>query len=132
MNITINGEPWLTEPWQPDQPWIQPQPWVYPNTITYPNTPMKTIKRVTRTVEKYSSKGEYLGKEIITEEIEDVEVPDYSWKLDTTIYPITISGETITVSNLGGSCDCINTGVSCNYTNINSPWNQNVSFTSQN
>lgn len=66
-------------------------------TPLYPqfNQPTKKIKRITRTVEKYSPSGEYLGREIITEDVEDIEVPDYTWRpTNFDQYPITISDTT--------------------------------------
>ena len=50
--------------------------------VTYPGTtwnpPMKMVKRVTKTIDKYDCEGRYLGREIITEETEDVYVQDWN------------------------------------------------------
>ncbi len=50
----------------------------YPNFPSYPdysNYEIKKIKRTTRTIEKYNKKGKLVGKEVITEEEEIVDVP---------------------------------------------------------
>jgi hypothetical protein len=52
---------------------------IYQPSYTYYYTyPTKKIKRVTRTIEKYGSQGELIGREVITEDVEDIEVPDYT------------------------------------------------------
>ena len=62
---------------------------VHPLTV-YPSSPttvpiyqewnqIKRIKRITKTVEKFDKNGKYMGKEVITEDHEDVEVPNYEW-----------------------------------------------------
>ena len=64
MNETFPGEyrnEFSTYPWSPTTDPYQWQPSI------------KTIKRVTRTVDKYDSEGRFIGREIITEEYEDVE-----------------------------------------------------------
>ena len=33
----------------------------------------KIVKRVTKTIDRYSPSGEYLGREVITEEYEDIQ-----------------------------------------------------------
>jgi len=44
------------------------------STNPYEVTPkIKIIKRVTKTIEKYDSGGKLIGKEVITEEYEDIE-----------------------------------------------------------
>lgn len=72
-------------------------------TFTY-SYPTKKIKRITRTIEKYAPSGEYLGREIITEDLEDIEVPDYSQQPFTQPqfynFP-TICDGTITLSGTG-------------------------------
>ena len=109
---------WIPNPWEPWMP--EPIPITpYPNT---PNVPTKTIKRITCTIEKYGPIGEYLGREVITEDLEDVEVPDYSWKPDYNNYPIITCNYPIITYDLIYNIS----------TDINSPYNQNVSFTSQN
>jgi hypothetical protein len=55
---------------------ITPYP-IYP----YPSQPTKMVKRTTKTVEKWGPQGEYLGREVITEEVEDIIVPDYQWTI---------------------------------------------------
>ena len=53
----------------------------YPNFPSYPQTvpnqycEIKKIKRITRTIEKYNKKGNLIGKEVITEEEEIIDVP---------------------------------------------------------
>ena len=44
-----------------------------------PNKKLITVKKTTKTIEKYGPQGEYLGKEVITEEVEhhEKEVYDY-------------------------------------------------------
>ena len=76
--------------------------------------PTKKVKRITRTIEKWDASGQYLGKEVITEDIEDVEVPDYSWKPDYNDYPITCGIQQPSNNSLVTS------------------YSSNVSFTSQN
>jgi len=49
----------------------------YPGISTW-NPQMKMVKRVTKTIDKYDCEGRYLGREIITEEYEDVYVQDWS------------------------------------------------------
>ena len=39
----------------------------------------KTIKRYTKTIEKYGPNGEYLGKEIIITDEEDIQVQDWDY-----------------------------------------------------
>jgi len=71
------------------------------NTIgNFPKT--KTIKRVTKTIEKYDLDGKLIGKEIITEDYEDIQKQICD---DNLIYPETpwivtsFSGNTHTYSN---------------------------------
>ena len=54
--------------------------WDYPSypTVPYPQFPTKTVKRTTKTIEKYGPDGEYLGKEVITTDEEDIQVQDWS------------------------------------------------------
>ncbi len=42
------------------------------------NCPMKNIKRTTKTIEKWGPEGEYLGKEVITTDEENIQVQDWS------------------------------------------------------
>ena len=50
-------------------------------TPTWPLTPQRigVTKKITRTIEKYGPNGEYLGKEIITEETYDEAPPSPPW-----------------------------------------------------
>lgn len=59
-----------TGDWYPILPNI---PWSQPET--------KKVKKITRTIEKYDQDGKFIGKEIITEEVEDIQI----WK-SPTIY----------------------------------------------
>lgn len=92
-----------------------PYPWVPVSPTVTPVYPTKMVKRITRTIQKYGPYGEYLGKEIITEDQEDVEVPDYNYPAQPFYdyypaqpfydyeyheYPITISSDDCnTISN---------------------------------
>jgi len=77
-----------------DGPWV-----VYPTTTDNPEPQLtKKIKRVTRTIEKWDARGEYLGKEVIIEDAEDVEIPDYTWHPDGDKYIVTWYNSTL-VSN---------------------------------
>jgi len=74
--------------------------WPYPyepTTVPQPIYPTKTIKRTTKTIEKYGPEGEYLGKEIITTDEEDIQVQDWSGT-------ITITGITATDTPSTTSC----------------------------
>jgi hypothetical protein len=48
-----------------------------PYTIPATYYPTKTIKRTTKTIEKYGPNGEYLGKEVITTDKEDILIQDW-------------------------------------------------------
>ena len=45
------------------------------------NYPMKNVKRTTKTIEKWGPDGEYLGKEVIVTDEENVQVQDWSNQL---------------------------------------------------
>lgn len=98
--------------------------WIPVSPTTTPVYPTKMVKRITRTIEKYGPEGEYLGKEIIIEDQEDVEVPDYNYApqpfydYEYHQYPITISSD---------DCNTFSTSeVSSSDTAIFDP---NISFT---
>ena len=77
--------------WYPSIPWE-----------SQPET--KKIKRITRTIEKYSPDGKLLGKEVITEEVEDIEKK--VWISGPTYIPgsgtINIGGGSSTISGTNG------------------------------
>ena len=69
--------------------------------VTYPGwNPQKMIRRVTKTIDKYDCEGRYLGREVITEETEDVYVQD--WNQPIQPIPDVWCGNTGTV-NLNNS-----------------------------
>lgn len=73
----------------------------YPNYPNYYQPVPRHIKRVTKTIEKYGPNGEYLGKEVITIDKEDIveQVYDY-WVTGTERYPGTITtGEGTIISD---------------------------------
>ena len=49
-----------------------------PYTVPSYQPETRKVKRTTKTIEKYGPDGEYLGKEVITEEVEDFERQVYS------------------------------------------------------
>lgn len=106
----------MTYPWMPDNPTVTP---VYPT---------KMVKRTTRTVEKYGPEGEYLGKEIITEDTEDVEVPDYNYPAQPYYdYPITISETELCGTIISDGVSTISqplggTTISCTYFDSKTPF----------
>ena len=57
--------------------------WYPYEPYTVPQYPTKMVKRTTKTIEKWGPEGEYLGKEVITTDEEDIEVQD--WKSSGTI-----------------------------------------------
>ena len=81
--ITDQGIPFspFNPPYQPETPWIPTNP----GTVVIQQQPTKRIKRITRTIERYDELGNYKGKEVITEDHEDVDVPDYKygWTITT-------------------------------------------------
>ena len=89
-NNTLQGgwtSPGTTYIGDPPMPWLPITP--YPS-IPYPYQPTKMVKRTTKTVEKWGPQGEYLGREVITEEVEDVVVLDYVW---TVTYSPTVPNQ---------------------------------------
>jgi len=58
------GNNWYPYPYEPYTVPLQPE--------------TRKVKRTTKTIEKYGPDGEYLGKEVITEEVEDFERQVYS------------------------------------------------------
>lgn len=91
-------------------PW---SPLTNPNE-QYPKT--KTIKKVTKTVEKFDKNGNFIGKEVITEEYEDQEVQVWEpnrweiWGSGTTNPEMSQYNHCTSVDiNLGqGTISCIN------------------------
>ena len=82
-------------------------------TYPYPYQPqVRNIKRTTKTIEKYGPDGEYLGKEIITTEEEDV--VEQVW--DGTI-TITTDGSFIG-DDASGDTTCMDPN-SCNWSYTN-------------
>jgi len=69
MNKPIDG---INYPAAPYVPWN-------PNDFT---PEPKKVKRVTKTIDKYGPQGQYIGREIITEEIEEVD--RYVWSAAST------------------------------------------------
>jgi len=68
-NTNLTGDAWY-----PNQ---------IPTTVPYTYQPKTVnVKRTTKTIEKWGPDGEYLGKEVITEEVED----DTKQVYDGTIY----------------------------------------------
>jgi hypothetical protein len=65
----------------------------------WPNTPSKIIKRITRTIDKYDENNKYIGREIITEEIEDVERPIFSYGTTTSFAISSSKNEEKPISN---------------------------------
>jgi hypothetical protein len=86
-NITTTGNDYLPYPYEPTS---VPQP-IYPS---------KTVKRVTKTIEKYGPDGEYLGKEVITTDKEDIQAQD--WGYSGTITASSIGG---IINNISSSCE---------------------------
>jgi len=84
-----------------------------PTTDPYQYVPVtKIIKRVTKTIDKYDREGVFIGREIITEEYEDVEKQVWEqqkwWVSDGTFtYPADNNNITVSFTNC---CDslCIN------------------------
>lgn len=75
----------------------------------------KTIKRITKTIEKYGPGGEYLGKEIITTDEENIEVQDLNWYSGT----ITVVGDGSNLTDISSSStqwDPNNTDIPWSYT----------------
>jgi len=79
-----------------------------PTTAPYSWQPKtKNIKRITRTIDKYDAEGKLIGREVITEEVEDIEkeVWEPMWGSSGTIIvtstnqPVEISGNTVTYKN---------------------------------
>lgn len=69
----------------------------YPSTNPYDWNNPKKIKKVTKTIEKYDSEGILIGKEVITEEYEDIEIQE--WDKIWPQQPWTIYGNTYTISS---------------------------------
>ena len=72
----------------PQQPYTQP--WTIPSVPSVP----RNVKKITRTIDKYDAEGKYIGREVITEEIEDIQVPTITWNTPTTISTMIYSSTT--------------------------------------
>lgn len=97
MNTTQTGDQW---------PWTQPLPGpFYPTPIA---PPIKS--KTTRTIEKWGPNGEYLGKEIITEEAwDEVPIPwQQPWSPIVYPYQVTCNGNTSNSSQVTASCTTLN------------------------
>ena len=83
-------------------------PWDNPTTAPMQWQPKtKNIKRITRTIDKYDAEGKLIGREVITEEVEDVEKQVWeplTWTSGTIVItstdkPVEITGNTVTYKN---------------------------------
>jgi len=79
----------------------------YSSDFNYQTT-LRQIKRTIKTIEKYGPDGEYLGKEVITTDKEDIAENIPIWGCGITV----TSGDTITVSGNGTISDGVAYGIS--------------------
>jgi len=84
-----------------------PAPNDYDSNFNYQTT-LRQIKRTIKTIEKYGPDGEYLGKEVITTDKEDIAESTPIWGCGMTV----TSGDTITVSGNGTISDGVAYGIS--------------------
>jgi len=78
-------------------------PWGdYPTIVPMIQPKTRNVKRKTKTIEKYGPNGEYLGKEIIIEDIEDIEDQVYTGTIignGTSNYNMSSGDNTWDISN---------------------------------
>ena len=98
--------------WQPYQPYTPYEPYTpYPTSPWTPWDPSpqtRKVKRTTKTIEKYGPDGEYLGKEVITKEIEDFDRQVY----DGTVTIIGTGTGTVTIIGTGTDITWDNNNIS--------------------
>lgn len=102
------GTNWYPYPYEPYTNWY-PYPYEPYTAPLQPNT--VKVKRTVKTIEKYGPNGEYLGKEVITEEKDEYDKMVYSGSI-----PIT-SGEGTYISTDSVNWDPNDPNVQWSYTN---------------